>query len=116
MALAAVAGSLLASCGKDGTSQIIVESPPWVCSGTVSDRDHRALSDVEIWTNGYRQSASDSTGAYLVVLGPDPAADEAVLFRHSDYEELLARLADATIVGDHRLILDVVLPGGKDEH
>ena len=105
LVLAGLVVCLCPSCSDDGHP--IIERPPWICDGVVTDDAAERLRDVQVWVSGYQQSTSDSSGAYHAILGMSRDVVEAIRFARAGYRDTLVSLAGALEVADHKLVLDV---------
>lgn len=105
LVLAGLVVCLCPSCSDDGDP--IIERPPWVCDGVVTDDAAELLPDVQVWVSGYQQTTSDSSGAYHAILGSTRDVVEAIRFARAGYRDTLVSLTGALEVADHELAMDI---------
>lgn len=95
-----------------------VEKPVSVLSGVITDEAAAPVPDaqvfLQVWDGSHSSleegDRSDSTGAYTVVLGVEPIADQTWVFAKVGYAtEEFAIPEDATTVAPRSYRLDVIL-------
>ncbi len=117
--LGLAAGAAVLAGGCRDSRPVTVDPEPYVLEGTVLDSASRLpIENVRILLGALEES-TDARGAYALVLGFSPVADDAV-FRKPGYAERRVRfpddaVADAVSRHRYRLDLDLAPEGGGDD-
>ncbi len=119
--IALLVGFILAfgflGCTTHHERVVIPEVADWSCAGQVTRwRTGQIISGVQVIVQGACRAVSDSSGAYVVQLGPARSDIPSIRFSKQDYAEVVAIVDSATVIGERSLKLDVIMMSEKDQH
>jgi hypothetical protein len=104
-------------CGAHHERAVTPEAANWTCGGKVTRwRTGQVIPGVQVIVQDACQVVSDSSGRYMIHLGPDRDDIPSLRFSKQDYVEVVAMLDSATVVGERSLSLDVIMLSEKDLH